>query len=145
MKALIQRVSEACVIVDNTVVGAIETGILVLLAVEKNDSTVTANKLINKLLQYRIFPDDDGKMNRSVQDIQGGILLVSQFTLAADTSKGLRPSFSCAAPPSLAQEIYDYTVSTLKSCHTEVATGIFAADMKVHLVNDGPVTFLLTT
>lgn len=144
MKALIQRVSEAHVIVDGGVVGAIQTGMLVLLAIEKKDTTATANKIIHKLQHYRIFPDANEKMNCSVKDIDGGILLISQFTLAADTRKGLRPSFSCAAEPSLAQELYDYTVSTLKCSHPKVATGIFAADMKVHLVNDGPVTFLLT-
>lgn len=143
MKALIQRVSQAAVVVDDVTVGAIQTGLLVLLGVERNDTCERADRLLHKLLNYRIFPDEAGKMNRSVKDIGGGVLLVSQFTLAADTGKGLRPSFSSAAEPALAQSLYDYTAAQLANQHQSAATGIFAADMKVHLVNDGPVTFLL--
>ena len=144
MKALIQRVSQARVDVDNETVGKIGQGLLVLLGVERNDTVACAEKLLDKLLQYRVFADGEGKMNLSVRDIGGGVLLVSQFTLAADTQKGLRPSFSSAASPDLARQLYDHAVQYLRSRHGDVATGIFAADMKVHLVNDGPVTFLLT-
>lgn len=144
MKALIQRVSQARVDVDNETVGKIGQGLLVLLGVERNDTVACAEKLLDKLLQYRVFADGEGKMNLSVRDIGGGVLLVSQFTLAADTQKGLRPSFSSAASPDLALQLYDHAVQYLHSQHNIVATGIFAADMKVQLVNDGPVTFLLT-
>jgi D-tyrosyl-tRNA(Tyr) deacylase len=145
MKALIQRVSSAQVNVNGETVGKIGQGLLVLLGVERDDDRARAEKLLDKLLQYRIFSDADGKMNLSVQDVSGGVLLVSQFTLAADTNKGLRPSFSCAASPELARELYDYAVSYLQRQHNDIATGIFAADMQVQLVNDGPVTFLLTS
>ena len=143
MLGLVQRVKKASVEVDGQTVGAIEKGILLLLGIEKNDSEKSADKLLDKLLAYRIFSDEQGKMNRSVQQVNGGILVVSQFTLAADTRKGLRPSFSSAAPPQLAQQLYDYFVTCLRERHTDVATGIFAADMQVSLINDGPVTFML--
>src|SRR5690606_18130969 len=143
MLGLIQRVKNASVTVDNHTVGAIEQGLLLLLGIQKNDSEETANKLIDKILGYRIFADADNKMNCNVQQIHGGILVVSQFTLAADTKKGTRPSFSSAAPPAKAQALYDYFVQQLRAKHNTVATGIFAADMQVALVNDGPVTFML--
>jgi D-tyrosyl-tRNA(Tyr) deacylase len=143
MKALIQRVSHAQVMVNGEVVGAIDKGILLLLGVEQADTQEKANKLLHKVLNYRIFADADGKMNLSLKDIDGGLLVVSQFTLAADTKKGLRPSFSSAANPALAQGLYEYFVVQAQKQHTQVATGIFAADMKVSLCNDGPVTFLL--
>lgn len=145
MKALIQRVSSAHVEVSGEIVGKIGQGLLVLLGVERGDDQAHAEKLLDKLLQYRVFSDAEGKMNLSVRDVSGGILLVSQFTLAADTNKGLRPSFSSAASPDLARELYDYAVSYLRQEHDDVATGTFAADMQVQLINDGPVTFLLTT
>jgi len=143
MLGLIQRVKRASVEVNGELVGAIDQGILLLLGVEKNDSQASADKLLDKLLAYRIFADDQGKMNCNVQQVGGGILVVSQFTLAADTRKGLRPSFSSAASPELAQQLYDYFVARLRERHSLVATGIFAADMQVSLVNDGPVTFML--
>jgi D-aminoacyl-tRNA deacylase len=143
MLGLIQRVKQASVDVDARRVGEVQQGILLLLGIQKNDTQMTADKLIDKLLAYRIFSDDQNKMNCSVQQINGGILVVSQFTLAADTRKGLRPSFSSAAPPALAEELYYYFVSQLRVKHEQVATGIFAADMQVSLVNDGPVTFML--
>lgn len=143
MLGLLQRASQASVTVDNHIVGAIDQGILLLLGIQKNDTPASADKLIDKLLAYRIFADADNKMNCNVQQISGGILVVSQFTLAADTKKGLRPSFSSAAPPAQAQELYNYFVEQLRRKHPRVATGIFAADMKVALVNDGPVTFML--
>lgn len=145
MKALIQRVSSAQVNINGEIVGKIGQGLLVLLGVERDDDRIAAEKLLDKLLQYRVFSDAEGKMNLSVQDVAGGVLLVSQFTLAADTSKGLRPSFSSAAAPELARELYDYAVGYLQANHNTVAAGVFAADMQVHLVNDGPVTFLLTS
>lgn len=143
MKALIQRVSHAQVKVYDNIVGEIGEGLLVLLGVERDDTPLKTEKLLDKVLQYRVFSDAEGKMNRSAQDIGGGILLVSQFTLAADTNKGLRPSFSSAATPELARELYDHGVTYLQNKHANVATGIFAADMKIQLTNDGPVTFLL--
>lgn len=145
MRGLIQRVNRAKVDVDGETVGQISRGILLLLGVERDDNAASVDKMLHKLLNYRIFPDAEGKMNLSVTDIEGGILAVSQFTLAADTRKGMRPGFSTAAAPEVAQQLYDLFVEQLKSRHSEVATGIFAADMKIELVNDGPVTFLLET
>jgi D-tyrosyl-tRNA(Tyr) deacylase len=143
MKALIQRVSEASVVVDGQVVGEIGRGLLVLLGVDKQDDRASADRLLEKILDYRVFPDEAGKMNRSLRDVQGGLLLVSQFTLSADTGKGLRPSFSAAASPGEAEALYRYCLYTLKGRHPKVEAGVFGADMKVSLVNDGPVTFLL--
>lgn len=143
MLGLLQRVKQASVAVDGKVSGEIQQGILLLLGIQKNDTEETADKLIEKILAYRIFSDENNKMNCSVQQIEGGILVVSQFTLAADTKKGLRPSFSSAAPPAQAEVLYDYFVTRMRNKHAQVATGIFAADMQVSLINDGPVTFML--
>ncbi|MBV1872881.1 MAG: D-tyrosyl-tRNA(Tyr) deacylase [Gammaproteobacteria bacterium] len=143
MRAVIQRVNRASVVVNGECVGEIERGLLVLLGVEKNDGQSAADKLLNKVLDYRIFPDDDGKMNLSLKSIGGELLIVSQFTVAADTKKGLRPSFSSAAQPALACELYEYWVKEAKSRLPKVATGEFGSDMQVSLVNDGPVTFIL--
>ena len=143
MKALIQRVKSADVKVDGQQVGAIDKGILLLLGVEKDDTRAKADKLLNKILGYRIFPDEEGKMNLNLQQTNGGLLVVSQFTLVADTKKGLRPSFSSGAPPALGEELYDYFVAESRKLHTSISTGQYAADMQVSLINDGPVTFLL--
>lgn len=143
MLGLIQRVKRASVEVDGKIVGAVDQGILLLLGVEKTDTEAVADKLLDKVLAYRIFADQDNKMNCNVQQIDGSVLVVSQFTLAADTRKGLRPSFSSAAPPAQAEQLYDYFVARLRERHPQVATGIFAADMQVSLINDGPVTFML--
>lgn len=143
MKALIQRVRQAHVEVAGEVVGAIEQGLLVLVGVEPQDSEASAAKLLHKLLNYRVFSDSDGKMNLSLTEVAGGLLLVSQFTLAADTRKGLRPGFSTAAPPALGEALFDHLVGLARQQHDPVATGCFGADMQVHLINDGPVTFLL--
>jgi D-tyrosyl-tRNA(Tyr) deacylase len=143
MLGLMQRVKKASVTVDDEIVGEIQQGILLLLGIQKNDTEDTADKLIDKILAYRIFSDENNKMNCNVQQIAGGVLVVSQFTLAADTKKGRRPSFSSAAPPAQAEALYDYFVTQMRSKHPQVATGIFAADMQVSLVNDGPVTFML--
>lgn len=143
MLGLIQRVKKASVSVNQETTGEIQQGILLLLGIQKNDDEETANKLIDKILAYRIFSDDNNKMNCSLQQIGGGILVVSQFTLAADTKKGLRPSFSSAAPPAQAESLYDYFVAQMRSKHPKTATGIFGADMQVSLINDGPVTFML--
>lgn len=143
MLGLLQRVKNAAVDVNGERVGEIQQGLLLLLGLEKKDTRETANKLIDKVLAYRIFADDQHKMNCNVQQIHGGILVVSQFTLAADTQKGLRPSFSSAMPPAEAEELYDYFVAQIRIKHEKIATGIFAADMQVSLVNDGPVTFML--
>lgn len=140
MKALLQRVSEARVVVNGQTVGEIGAGLLVLLCAEKGDSEVVGDKLLDKLLKLRIFYDDAGKMNRSVQDVGGGVLIVSQFTLAAEVQSGTRPSFSSAAPAEEGRRLYDAFVAQARVRHPVVATGIFGADMKVHLVNDGPVT-----
>ena len=140
MKALLQRVSEARVVVDGQTVGEIGAGLLVLLCAEKGDTEALGNKLLDKLLKLRIFYDDAGKMNRSVQDVGGGVLIVSQFTLAADVQSGTRPSFSSAAPADEGRRLYDAFVAQARARHPTVATGVFGADMKVHLVNDGPVT-----
>jgi len=143
MQGLIQRVKHAKVEVDNQVIGQIEQGILLLLGVEKLDDKSTADKLLHKVSNYRIFTDENDKMNLSLKDIQGELLVVSQFTLAADTKKGMRPSFSSAATPELAHELYEYFVSQAQSQGVKVSTGEFAADMQVSLCNDGPVTFNL--
>ena len=143
MKALIQRVTEASVAVEGEVVGEIKQGLLVLLGVEKNDDEATVNKMVSRLLAYRVFSDEEGKMNLSVADIAGSILLVSQFTLAADTRKGLRPGFSTAAAPAVAEQLYEQAKAEIARNNITLACGRFAADMQVALVNDGPVTFLL--
>lgn len=143
MLSVIQRVSEARVVVDGEVIGEIGAGLLVLVCAERGDTEAQADKLLAKLLKLRIFSDDAGKMNRSVQDIAGGLLLVSQFTLAADTAGGNRPSFTNAAAPDEGRRLYDYLVDKARAAHPVVQTGRFAADMKVQLVNDGPVTIPL--
>jgi D-tyrosyl-tRNA(Tyr) deacylase len=143
MLGLLQRAKRASVDVDGVCVGNIAQGILLLLGIEKTDTHASADKLIDKVLSYRMFSDAQQKMNCNVRQVNGGILVVSQFTLAADTNKGLRPSFSCAAPPAQAEALYNYFVTQLRLKHAPIATGIFAADMQVSLVNDGPVTFML--
>lgn len=140
MISVLQRVKEARVEVGGEVCGAIDQGLLVLVCAERGDSEAEADKLLAKLLKLRIFGDDEGKMNRSVQDVEGGLLLVSQFTLAADTASGNRPSFKQAAAPDEGRRLYDYLVQQARAAHARVQTGRFAADMQVHLVNDGPVT-----
>ena len=143
MLGLLQRVKKASVEVNGKCVGEIGQGVLLLLGVEKTDTRITADKLIDKILAYRMFSDEQHKMNCNVQQIDGGVLVVSQFTLVADIQKGLRPSFSCAMPPSEAEQLYNYFVSAIREKHAKLAAGIFAADMQVSLVNDGPVTFML--
>lgn len=143
MKALIQRVTTASVTVEGQVIGAIDHGLMALIGVEKGDSEANADKLLHKLLNYRVFSDEAGKMNHNLQQAQGGLLLVSQFTLAADTRKGLRPGFSSAAPPEEGERLFDYLVARAQQAGPTVATGQFGADMQVALVNDGPVTFML--
>jgi D-tyrosyl-tRNA(Tyr) deacylase len=137
---LVQRVAEARVEVGGQVVGRIGRGLLLLVCAEAGDSDAQAERLVAKLLKLRIFGDEAGRMNRSLQDVAGGLLIVSQFTLAADVSGGNRPSFSRAAPPGEGRRLYEKVVELARSQHPEVATGIFGADMQVHLVNDGPVT-----
>lgn len=141
MIGLIQRVSWAKVQVDEKIIGQIDQGILVLVGMEKTDHTAQADKLLHRLLNYRIFADNEDKMNLGVMDIQGGMLLVPQFTLAADTNKGMRPSFSSAKPPSEAEMLFQYLVKQAKKHYTRVESGQFGADMKVSLLNNGPVTF----
>ncbi len=143
MRALIQRVKCAKVEVNQQVVGQIEHGLLVLIGLGKNDSLQSSEKLLKKILAYRVFSDDTGRMNHNVQQVDGGILLVSQFTLMADTKKGLRPDFGPAMPPDAAKELFDQMVEQAKSMYSNVQTGEFGADMQVSLVNDGPVTFML--
>ncbi len=143
MKAVLQRVSEASVTVEGSIIGHIGAGLLVLLCAEKGDSEVHADRMLAKILKLRIFGDAGGKMNRSVQDVAGGLLVVSQFTLAADTSSGNRPGFSSAALPEEGKRLYNYFVARARSAHPLVQTGQFAADMRVALVNDGPVTIPL--
>lgn len=145
MIGLIQRVTRADVRVDGKVVGAIDRGILALIGVKKADDTAAADRLLERLLGYRIFADEQGKMNRSLQDIQGGLLLVPQFTLAADTHKGSRAGFSTAAAPEIAKGLFDYLLGNARKTQLLVEAGIFGADMQVSLVNDGPVTFWLET
>ncbi len=144
MLALLQRVSRAQVTVDGAVVGRIGPGLLMLVCAEPQDTEALAIKLIDKVLKLRIFADAAGKMNRSVQDVAGGLLIVSQFTLAADVSGGNRPSFTGAAPPELGHSIYEAVLRLARERHPEVAAGVFGADMQVELVNDGPVTIPLT-
>jgi len=141
--SVLQRVREARVDVQGQTVGAIGPGLLVLVCAERGDTEAEADKLLAKILKLRIFSDAAGKMNQSVQDTGGGLLLVSQFTLAADTTGGNRPSFTQAAAPDEGRRLYDYVVARARAAHPQVATGQFAADMQVHLVNDGPVTIPL--
>lgn len=143
MIGLLQRVSEARVVVEDRLVGAIERGLLVLVAVERDDTEAQADRLLERLLSYRVFPDDFGRMNRSLRDVGGGLMLVSQFTLAADTTKGTRPGFSPAATPKEGRRLFEYLVAIAREAHPRVETGEFGADMKVSLTNDGPVTFWL--
>ena len=143
MKALLQRVAEARVDIAGRTVGVIGHGLLVLLCAERGDGDAQADRMLAKILKLRIFADDAGKMNRSVQDVGGGLLVVSQFTLAADVSGGNRPSFTQAAAPDEGRRLYDYFAARARAAHPVVATGEFGADMQVHLVNDGPVTIPL--
>jgi D-aminoacyl-tRNA deacylase len=144
MLAVLQRVRSARVDVAGQTIGAIDNGLLVLLCAERSDTDALVDKLLAKILKLRIFSDEAGKMNRSVQDVGGGLLIVSQFTLAADVSGGNRPSFTNAAAPDEGQRLYDYFVQQARTAHPVVQTGRFAADMQVHLVNDGPVTIPIT-
>lgn len=140
MKALLQRVSEARVVVNGVTVGEIAHGLLVLVCAERGDSEAVSAKMLDRILKLRVFYDDAGKMNRSVQDVAGGLLVVSQFTLAADTRSGTRPSFTNAASAEDGRRLYDHLIAQARTRHPQVQTGVFGADMKVHLVNDGPVT-----
>ena len=144
MIALVQRVLQASVCVDGQTVGEIENGLLVYLGVEKQDDEQSAKRLVERVTGYRIFTDSAGKMNLDVMQSAGQVLVVSQFTLAADTKKGRRPSFSSAAAPQEAERLYEYFVAQMKQMDIKVATGVFGADMKVHSVNDGPINFNLT-
>ena len=143
MKLLIQRVSAARVEIAGEVAGSIDQGLLALVGIEPQDDQDSLSRALHKLLNYRVFSDDAGKMNLSLKEVGGGLLLVSQFTLAADTRSGMRPSFSSAAPPAQGAALFDDLVALARAQHPQVATGRFGADMQVHLVNDGPVTFLL--
>ena len=143
MIALLQRVRQASVEVDGEKIAQISQGLLVLLCAEKGDTDKEANQLLTKLLSYRVFADEAGKMNRSLAQMEGGLLLVPQFTLAADTRSGTRPSFTPAAPPAEARALFDYVVQQARQRHPLVETGRFGADMQVSLINDGPVTFWL--
>lgn len=143
MIGLLQRVTAARVEVAGETVGAIATGLLVLVAVQPEDTEIRAERLLERLLGYRVFPDDTGRMNRSLTDIRGGLLLVPQFTLAADTRKGTRASFTAAASPDLGARLFEHLVSRARATHEPVETGRFGADMQVSLTNDGPVTFWL--
>jgi D-tyrosyl-tRNA(Tyr) deacylase len=143
MIGLLQRVSGASVVVDGERIGAIDAGLMVLVCAERGDSEREADLLLGKLLGYRVFADDAGKMNRSVTDVQGGLLLVPQFTLAADTNSGTRPSFTPAASPADGERLFAYFARQARLKHPQVETGRFGADMKVSLTNDGPVTFWL--
>ncbi|BFM49646.1 D-aminoacyl-tRNA deacylase [Marinomonas sp. THO17] len=143
MKVLVQRALNASVTVEGQVVGAIDHGQLVLVGIEKGDSEADTQRLADKLLKYRMFSDEDGKMNLNVQQVSGGILLVSQFTLAAETKKGLRPGFSSAALPAEGERLFNDFVEKVRAQYDKVATGQFGADMKVAFINDGPVTFIL--
>ncbi|MDO5352465.1 MAG: D-aminoacyl-tRNA deacylase [Succinatimonas sp.] len=144
MKAVIQRVKKGTVSVEGNCVGAIDKGIVALIALEPHDNESNMRKLVEKILKYRIFSDENDHMNLSLKDIQGGLLLISQFTLAANTNSGLRPSFDTAMKPSEAQELFSKLVSYTKQLWPQVQCGEFGADMQVELINDGPVTFILT-
>ena len=143
MIALLQRVSSASVTVEGAVVGTIEQGLLVLIGIQPEDTEAKGEQLLRRVLDYRVFADAEGRMNRSLRDVSGGLLLVSQFTLAADTTRGLRPSFTSAAAPDVARHLFDSLLRFANGVHAPVASGVFGADMKVALVNDGPVTFWL--
>ncbi len=143
MISIIQRVSRAQVSVNQQITGQIGTGILALVCIERDDSPETVRRLLDKILAYRIFPDDAGKMNLSLNDTGGGLLLVPQFTLAADTRKGNRPSFSGAAEPAFSQQLFNQMCAQARQRHGMVGCGVFGADMQVELINDGPVTFTL--
>lgn len=143
MRAVLQRVLEAKVVVEGEITGEINTGMLVFLGIGQHDNFEKGKKLIDKILKYRFFDDEQGKMGWNVSQAQGGVLLVSQFTLMAQTQKGLRPDFGPAMPPDQAKALYEQLVSYTQSLFPTLQTGIFAADMKVHLINDGPVTFQL--
>ena len=143
MKVLLQRVNSSKVEVDGEIVGQINRGLLVFVGIEKNDNQACADKIINKIMSYRVFPDSDNKMNLSVHDINGDLLLVSQFTLAADTKTGSRPGFSKAMKPQEAEVLYNYLLKKTQKVNKKTESGRFGADMKVSIVNDGPVTFLL--
>jgi D-aminoacyl-tRNA deacylase len=143
VKALLQRVSSASVSVAGECVGEIGAGLLVLLGLDRGDDRAGAERMLERILAYRMFPDGGGRMNRSVTDINGGVLLVSQFTLSADTGRGLRPGFSGAMAPQEARPLYEFVLAELQRRHSPVAAGLFGADMQVSLTNDGPVTFLL--
>lgn len=143
MIGLLQRVSQASVSVDGKTVGAIGRGLLVLVGVERGDDESRADRLLERLLGYRVFPDAEGKMNLSVQDISGGLLLVPQFTLAADTNKGMRASFTPAAAPAEGQRLFEHLLAQARRQHSPIESGAFGADMQVTLTNDGPVTFWL--
>ena len=145
MIALIQRVSQASVSVDGAAVGQIGRGVLALVCAERGDTAAEAAALVGKLLGYRIFPDEQGRMNRSLVDVDGDLLAVPQFTLAADTNSGTRPSFTPAAPPELGERLFGEFVRVARERHPRVATGVFGAHMRVQLTNDGPVTFWLQT
>jgi len=143
VKALLQRVNRASVTVGGELVGEIGGGLLVLLGLDRGDDPPAADRMLDRILGYRLFADAEGRMNRSVADVNGGVLLVSQFTLSADTARGLRPSFSRALAPAQAEPLYDYMLQGLRQRHATVAAGVFGADMQVSLTNDGPVTILL--
>ena len=143
MIGLLQRVSSAEVRVDGQPVGRIDTGLLVLIGVERGDAEAQADRLVERLLSYRVFADSEGRVNRSLSDIGGGLLLVPQFTLAADTRKGTRPGFSPAADPATGERLFDYLTARARIAHPAVQTGVFGATMQVSLTNDGPVTFWL--
>jgi len=145
MIALIQRVARADVQIDSQTVGAVDRGILALIGVRRGDDALTAERLLERVLTYRIFPDDQGRMNLSLRDIRGGLLLVPQFTLAADTQKGTRAGFSTAAAPEEARGLFAHLLERARAAHQPVAAGVFGANMQVSLVNDGPVTFWLET
>ncbi len=143
MKALIQRVASSQVEVDGKTVGKIDKGLLVFLGLEKKDNDLIADKMMSKIISYRVFPDENQKMNLSLKDIKGDVLIISQFTLAADTKNGTRAGFSTALPPIEAESLYDYFIDKIKESNLKIQSGIFGADMKVSLLNDGPVTFML--